>query len=125
MSWGRPNGQPAGLTRRGFQFLEEMENLGMIPDVSHLSDDGVWDVCRRPGSPLWPVIPAAGRCTPTGATSPMPCSGPGGPGCLVGVNFYAGFLGAPWTSRLADLTRHIRHMIQVGGPGPGGAGLGL
>lgn len=36
-------------------------------------------------------------------------------GCLVGVNFYAGFLGPHGTSRLADLTRHIRHMIQVGG----------
>ena len=29
--------------------------------------------------------------------------------------FYAGFLGPHGTSRLADLTRHIRHMIQVGG----------
>ena len=49
---GRPNGQPGGLTRRGFQFLEEMENLGMIPDVSHLSDDGVWDVCRAARKPF-------------------------------------------------------------------------
>lgn len=98
----------------------------MIPDVSHLSDDGVWDVCRRPGSPLWPVIPAAGRCTPTrrNLTDAM-LRALADRGCLVGVNFYAGFLGPHGTSRLADLTRHIRHMIQVGGPGPGGAGLGL
>ena len=73
---GRPNGQPGGLTRRGFQFLEEMENLGMIPDVYTCPTTGFGTCAGRPGSPLWPVIPAAGRCTPTGATSPMPCSGP-------------------------------------------------
>lgn len=40
-----------GLKERGFLFVEEMERLGMIVDVSHLSDDGffdVWEKAKRP-----------------------------------------------------------------------------
>ena len=36
-------------------------------------------------------------------------------GCLVGANFYAGFLGPGATSQPADLLRHLRHMIHVAG----------
>ena len=113
---GRPNGQPGGLTRRGFQFLEEMENLGMIPDVSHLSDDGVWDVCRAARKPFVASHSSCRALHPhrRNLTDAM-LRALADRGCLVGVNFYAGFLGPHGTSRLADLTRHIRHMIQVGG----------
>lgn len=38
-----------GLTERGREFVSIMEELGMIPDVSHLSDAGFYDVlaCTR------------------------------------------------------------------------------
>lgn len=34
----------AGLKPRGFELVERMQELGMIVDVSHLSDEGFWDV---------------------------------------------------------------------------------
>lgn len=40
-----------GLTETGRNFVTEMEYLGMIPDVSHLSDagfDAVWDCSKKP-----------------------------------------------------------------------------
>ncbi len=40
-----------GLKEKGFLFVEEMERLGMIVDVSHLSDDGffdVWETAKKP-----------------------------------------------------------------------------
>ena len=49
---GQPNGQPGGLTETGLAFLEEMERLGMIADVSHLGDDGFWDVARHAKRPF-------------------------------------------------------------------------
>ena len=33
-----------GLTEKGREFVAQMEVLGMIPDVSHLSDAGFYDV---------------------------------------------------------------------------------
>lgn len=36
--------QDKGLKNRGFDMVERMQELGMIVDVSHLSDEGFWDV---------------------------------------------------------------------------------
>ena len=49
---GFPNGQPGGLTETGRAFLAEMETLGMLPDVSHLGDEGFWDVCQLAKKPF-------------------------------------------------------------------------
>ena len=41
-----------GLTARGIEFLEEMENLGMIIDVAHLNDAGIRDVLKFTKKPF-------------------------------------------------------------------------
>lgn len=113
---GFPNGQAGGLTETGAAFLTEMETLGMILDVSHLSDEGFWDVCRLAQKPF----AASHSCCRAlwdhrrNLTDDM-LRALGNRGCLVGVNFYAGFLGPSPVSRLDDLTRHIRHMIDTAG----------
>ena len=41
-----------GLKEKGFEFINEMERLGMIIDVSHLSDDGIYDVYNNTKNPF-------------------------------------------------------------------------
>lgn len=41
-----------GLTEFGIQLVEEMEHLGMIVDVSHLSDAGFYDVVKYTKKPF-------------------------------------------------------------------------
>lgn len=48
-----------GLTEKGIAFLEEMERLGMIVDISHLNDDGIDDVFCYTKKPWLPAIPTA------------------------------------------------------------------
>ena len=113
---GYPNGMAGGLTPAGFAMVEEMEALRVLPDVSHLGDEGFWDLCRAAKRPflashsccraLWDhrrnltddMIRAIARR-----------------GGLVGLNFYARFLGPSSVTRTEDLARHLRHLIDVGG----------
>jgi len=41
-----------GLTEFGIKIIEEMNKLGMIIDVSHLSEAGFWDVIKFSKSPI-------------------------------------------------------------------------
>lgn len=41
-----------GLTETGLAFVEEMERLGIIIDVSHLGDAGFWEVSRHTKKPF-------------------------------------------------------------------------
>ncbi|MGH8102927.1 MAG: dipeptidase [bacterium] len=42
---------PSGLTEAGFAVLKECERLGIIVDVSHLSEPGFWDVSNASTKP--------------------------------------------------------------------------
>lgn len=45
-----------GLTPFGLQYIKEMERLGIIIDVSHLSDAGFYDVYHHTTKPSLPLI---------------------------------------------------------------------
>ncbi|MBE3556941.1 MAG: dipeptidase [Firmicutes bacterium] len=47
---GQPH--PGGLTEAGIAAVEKIESLGMVLDVSHLSDPSFWDVIRFSHRPL-------------------------------------------------------------------------
>ena len=42
-----------GLTPQGRAFVERAERLGVLVDVSHLSDAGFWDVAETLSGPFW------------------------------------------------------------------------
>lgn len=60
LTWNEPNALSGscmaegerGLSRRGIEFVRRMNRLGMLVDVSHLSDAGFWDVVRVTASPI-------------------------------------------------------------------------
>lgn len=109
-----------GLTETGRDFVAEMEHLGMIPDVSHLSDvgfDAVWEVTKKPfvasHSNARAVCPSLRNLTDDRIRK---LSERGG--CM-GLNYYDKFLvdggsGDPevlWEA----LVRQARHIVNVGG----------
>ncbi len=42
----------SGLTEFGFKVIDEMNKLGMLIDVSHLSETCFWEVIKRSKSPI-------------------------------------------------------------------------
>ena len=114
-----------GLTEKGIQFVEEMERLGMIVDVSHLNDAGFWDVIRYTKKPFVASHSNARALVPgcpRDLTDDMirALSERGG---VAGINYFPPFLCAQdpeidrsaYQSRISDMIRHMKHMKQVGG----------
>jgi len=42
----------SGLTDLGREFLKEAQRVGMLVDVSHISDEGFWDVMKVTNAPI-------------------------------------------------------------------------
>lgn len=110
-----------GLTETGIFFLEEMERLGMIVDISHLNDRGIQDVFDHTTKPF---VASHSNCRalaahPRNLTDEMlrKLSDRGG---VAGINFCSVFLrdevsGREEMSTIQDMIRHMKHMKQVGG----------
>ena len=111
-----------GLTEKGFEFLEEMERLGMIADVSHLGDKGILDVIAHARRPFVASHSnARAVCRHSRNLTDEMIRGIAEKGGVIGINFYPDFLrnqeeqGSPMKVSVTDIARHIRHMIKTGG----------
>ncbi len=104
-----------GLTAFGKEFVEEMEALHMIPDVSHLSDAGFYDVAAVAKKPFVASHSNARAIWPhtRNLTDDMirTLSEHGG---VMGINYEPSFLGDE-EDKLSVIVNHIRHIADVGG----------
>lgn len=110
-----------GLTDKGREFVCEMEWLGMIVDVSHLSDAGFYDVLEATKKPF--VASHSNAREVCGCvrnlTDDMIRRLAERGGCT-GLNFCADFLkvmpvGEPNPGAIEDVVRHAIHITNVGG----------
>lgn len=110
-----------GLTEKGREFVAQMEELGMIPDVSHLSDAGFYDVLSVTKKPFVASHSNARSVCPwvRNMTDDMIRRLSERGGCM-GLNFCADFLeekpaGVPNPGTVESVVRHARHIVDVGG----------
>ena len=108
-----------GLTSFGIQCVEEMEKMGMIIDVSHLSDAGVDDVLRYTKKPFVASHSNARAICPwvRNLTDDMirVLAEHGG---VAGLNFYPPFLNTDpvdKVSRIETMCEHVKRLVNVGG----------
>lgn len=126
LTWNYPNeiGYPntqekyanKGLTAFGFQLIEAMNELGIIIDVSHLSDKGFWDVVSRSKSPFIASHSNARAIKNhrRNLTDEM-IRALAKKGGIMGINFYSNFLGDKNIGTVEDIVTHIKHIKKVGG----------
>lgn len=110
-----------GLTETGITFLSEMEKLGMIIDVSHLSDAGFWDVYHHTTKPFVASHSNARALCGHGRnlTDEM-IRALAERGGVMGLNYLGMFLdkaGADGVcpSRVKRMAEHARHIMNIGG----------
>lgn len=117
---GYPNCMPeymnTGLTDFGHEVVREMNELGMLIDVSHLSDGGFYDVARLSNAPFTASHSNARAMHHhrRNLTDDMirVLSEKGG---VMGINFEREFLNSEPISRVEDMVNHIKHVKNVGG----------
>lgn len=126
LTWNHPNeiGYPnfheeyrdKSLTEFGIELVHEMNRLGMLIDVSHLSDKGFYDVARESQQPFIASHSNARavKAHPRNLTDDMikvlaECGG------VMGINFERSFIGDKENARMEDIIRHIKHIKSVGG----------
>lgn len=122
--FGFPNSKDPTFMRRGLKsFGKEavayMNELGMVVDVSHLSDGGFWDVVQVSQKPF---VASHSNCR---ALSPHPRNltdemlrALANKGGITGLNFCSAFLSADIQSRdsyVAEMVAHVSHMVKIGG----------
>ncbi len=103
-----------GLTEAGREYVKEAQRLGMVIDVSHISDEGFWDIMAMTQRP---IIASHSNSRviynhPRNLTDEMYaaiCKTDG----TVGINLYSDFLGdKPTIDTVCD---HIFHFLDVAG----------
>lgn len=123
LTWNRANAlsgshceEPErGLSAQGKRFVREMHRLGMLVDVSHLSEMGFWNVLELEKKPViashsnsQAVFFHTRNLTDNQFTAIIEYRG------VVGLNAYAGFLSGGGASA-ADLLKHLEHFLALGG----------
>ncbi len=105
-----------GLTDFGKEAVKEMERLGIIVDVSHLSDEGFYDVEKHTEKPF----------IASHSNSRAVCNHPrnltddqlkiiGERGGMAGLNMCVDFLSDRGETDRSDILRHAEHMLNVCG----------
>lgn len=130
LTWNHPNcfGYPhsknrndmeKGLTSFGKEAVEYMNEIGMLIDVSHLSDGGFWDVMKISKKPFVATHSNCRELSPhTRNMTDEMIRALGEKGGVMGLNFCPAFLNQDITckdGKIQTMVDHILHIIKVGG----------
>ena len=122
--WNLPNslaapcGSDEGLTEKGRHFFKRAQALGMLVDVSHVSEKGFWDMAELAEKPIVAShsnSAAMCRCVRnlTDEQFRAICQ----LGGTAGLNLYVPFLTEQPRASFDDLRRHLDHFLDLGGEG--------
>ena len=124
LTWNYPNGlgephcgeQHKKLISKGIEFVEAMQDLGIIVDCSHLNDAGTEQLGDILDVPF--VASHSNAREVTAHTRNLPdnliklIANKGG---VIGLNFAQSFLGTSPVSRIEDIVKHGLYLINKGG----------
>jgi len=122
LTWNGENelgfGQPekGGLKDFGKEALRLMEDIGILVDVSHLSERGFWDVCERARRPfLASHSNLKSLCPHPRNLSDEQFRALVGAGGVCGVNLCPIFLAEDGDADFESVERHLYRFLELGG----------
>lgn len=111
------NGGNGGLKPFGYMVVERMNELGMLIDVSHLSDKGFYEVIRHSKKPVVASHSCArALCDHSRNLTDEMLHALGEQGGVVGLNFYSRFLRKDSNyATMEQVRKHARHIVDHAG----------
>ena len=122
--WNLPNGLAApcgsdeGLTEKGKRFFKRAQSLGILVDVSHVSEKGFWDMAELAEKPIiashsdsFSICPHPRNLTDEQFKAIRDLGG------TAGLNLYVPFLTQAPRASFDDLRRHLDHFLELDGEG--------
>jgi membrane dipeptidase len=118
-SSGNATPSTTGLTDAGREFVARVFAAGGLVDVSHASDASTDEVLGLAASARKPVIATHSNARavtshPRNLTDDQ-IRAIAATGGIVGVNFHSRFLVSEGRAHIADVVRHVLHLVQVAG----------
>lgn len=122
LTWNRPNAisgtnledRDRGLSRLGIDFVKRAQKLGILVDVSHLSDAGFWDLIDVTEKPIVAshsnsrsLCDHTRNLTDDMFKAILEVKG------FVGINFYSPFVGLD--NSIDAIFAHLEHFLELGG----------
>ncbi|WP_080838828.1 dipeptidase [Cohnella massiliensis] len=105
-----------GLTRAGKRLVNECESMGILIDVSHMSERGFWDVAELSSRPFFAshsnvraVREHSRNLTDAQLAAIFRADG------IVGLTFVPWFLSDREPASVDDVLRHVEHVCSLGG----------
>ncbi|MEP2030787.1 MAG: dipeptidase [Paracoccaceae bacterium] len=106
-----------GLTLAGFALVQECDRMGVLIDLSHLTETGFWDVAKTTTRPLiathsnvHAISPSARNLTDRQLAAVAESGG------VVGLNFHVGFLREDCAddpdTPISQMIRHLDYMVE-------------
>lgn len=118
---GYPNSNDRNIMERGMKsfgidVVERMNELGMMIDVSHMSDGSFWDVLKYSKQPVVASHSnARALCNHPRNLSDEMIRALSKQGGVIGVNTYPYFVHESGKASMELLANHMEHIFQVGG----------
>lgn len=107
-------GKPGGLTDFGIQVVKRMNEVGMLIDVSHLSEEGFWGVIENTTSP---IIASHSNCYSINPhyrnLTDEQIKAIASNGGYIGVNFYDKFLDKDGEKNGSTIEKVIEHIEYI------------
>jgi len=111
-----PHGTDRGLTAQGRDFVRRAQRLGMVIDVSHLSDRGFRDLCDITEGPIVASHSnARAVCGHSRNLTDDMFREIVRSGGVAGINLYTAFLTERERCTLDDVLRHMDHFLGMDG----------
>ncbi len=110
------NGSEKGLSEFGRMLVTEMNELGMIIDLSHASENTFFDTLKITTKPIvlshsnsYTLCPHSRNVTDTQFMELIKNNG------CIGINFYPDFLNETKKADIYDIVSHIEYFLSLGG----------